>query len=342
MNILNAPRRRLAADRPRLLIYCLLLSLLLHLLIVLLLPLIRTDQEATLQQQPTIVRLVEPPTEKQSQANQEPGKYELDPLPELPELPEPETPVESIRKADRDQQVEQEQAPRGEDSRDEVAALPTPARPLPPATPPPPQPAAPSQPAQQTPATPSQEPQQPSPSVTQQEPATRKTPSPSAEPAAPPQEQSPPASLSPEQLLPDAKTLNRIASGKLGERDRVKERDDVEIGDTVWLNLQHDLLVSFFRRFHDQVERVWNYPTEAAMNGIEGTLELLIIVDKKGELIDVDLRQSSGSDLLDFEAIQAVYRAAPFGPMTSHYPHEQLKIRAHFRYTLGGRIIYGL
>ena len=144
--------------------------------------------------------------------------------------------------------------------------------------------------------------------------------------------------------MPDAGALARIAGGSNGtgsERDRIKERDNVEIGDTIWLDLQHNLLVSFFRRFHDRVERVWNYPREAAENGIEGTLEMLIIVNREGELVDVYPTRSSGSDILDFEAIQAVYRAAPFGPLTRHYPHDQLKIRAHFRYSIIGRAIYG-
>ncbi len=163
-------------------------------------------------------------------------------------------------------------------------------------------------------------------------------------PSAPPQISQPPTPppiLTREQLLPDTRTLSQIASGSAADRNRVKQRDDVEVGDTIWLNLQHDLLVSFFRRFSDQVERVWNYPAEAAVKGIEGTLELLIIVNRQGELIDVDLRQTSGSDILDYEAIQSVYRAAPFGPLTKHYPHEQLKIRAHFRYMITGRYIYG-
>ena len=84
-----------------------------------------------------------------------------------------------------------------------------------------------------------------------------------------------------------------------------------------------------------------SYPAEAAARGEQGTLLLKIIVDRSGELIDVDLLQSSGSDQLDYEAIQAVYRAAPFGPITSHYPHQQLNIMAYFSYQLGNKYIYG-
>ncbi|PLX97890.1 MAG: hypothetical protein C0622_12160 [Desulfuromonas sp.] len=143
------------------------------------------------------------------------------------------------------------------------------------------------------------------------------------------------------QLMPDRDILKQIGGGTGSDTNRTKERDDIEIGDTVWLNLEQGLLVSFFRRFHDKIEGVWNYPQEALADEVEGKLELLIIIDKKGELLDVDLVRSSGSDLLDFEAIQAVYRAAPFGPLSSYYPHEKLKIHATFQYTISGKFIYG-
>ncbi len=120
-----------------------------------------------------------------------------------------------------------------------------------------------------------------------------------------------------------------------------KRRDDVEIGDEVWLNLEHDLLTSFFRRFRNQIEGVWNYPSKAVANGIEGVLLLKITVDPEGELLDVDLLNSSGSGLLDYEAIQAVYRGAPFGPLPRQYPHQNLKIYAHFSYQISNKFIYG-
>ncbi|PLX91101.1 MAG: hypothetical protein C0619_08165 [Desulfuromonas sp.] len=139
------------------------------------------------------------------------------------------------------------------------------------------------------------------------------------------------------QLSPD--TLNRIAREE--RRERIKKREDILAGDEIYLNLQHDYLISFFKRFSNRIEAVWNYPVQAAQRGEEGVLLLKITIDRKGELLDVDLQESSGSDDLDFEAIQAVYRAAPFGPVTSHWPHEQMKIYAHFQYTLANRYIYG-
>jgi len=324
MNTVNSIRQKPASDRPRLIILSLLLSLGLHLLVVL--PLLQQQDKPQLwQQQPTIVHLVDMPAKTEKLQQEKPTEFEID---QQPIKPQQEIPVESFRKANRDQKVDQEQAPKGEDVRDQTTKPPI-------AILPPKQ---------------KQKPQDKSVQKQQQKtsrPVIEKTFTTAAEitsptiTAQPEQPKVLPPLLSPEQLRPDFNTLDQIARGSLGSRNRIKERKDIEIGDTVWLNLQHNLLISFFRRFHDQIELVWNYPTKAAVSGIEGTLELLIIVNPKGELIDVDLLQTSGSDLLDFEAIQAVYRASPFGPLTKHYPHEKLKIRAYFSYQLSGRYIYG-
>ena len=332
MNLLHPPRPKSSKDQSRLLFFCLIFSLLLHSAVVLLLPLLlQQESQKRWQQQPTIVQLVDRPKKTKKKQKEKPHEFEIDPL---PAKPQPEISVESFRQADRNQKVKREQAPKGDDVRDQTTLQTTPAP-------------APPSPQILKPQDKSVQPQPEKPATKRihkpQEKSTQKrvkAPSPTI-PSQPVQPSPPQPRLTPEQLRPDASTLNQIIRGSQGERNRVKERKNTEIGDEVWLNLQDNFLVSFFRRFHDQIELVWNYPTKAAMNGIEGTLELLITVNKKGELLDVDLRQSSGSDLLDFEAIQAVYRAAPFGPLTKHYPHKKLKIHAYFSYRLSGKIIYG-
>jgi protein TonB len=335
MNILNTTRWQQSSERPSLLIYCLILSICFHLLGIMIIPLFESSEETLLQQRPTIVRLIDkPPVNKEKPVQKDVSTYEIDPL---PVQPEPPLPVESPRKADKNQKVVIEQAPEGKDVRDQTTATAKP-RPqkaiIPPKTPP-----QPTRTAEKKLLKTEKADIQP---TLEAEKRSKTSESVSALPRdikqSPPV---PPPVLTPEQLRPDTNTLDQIASDSTADRNRIKERSDVKVGDTIWLNLQDDLLVSFFRRFHDQVERVWNYPTEAATQGIEGILELWIIVDKNGELLDVDLRQSSGSDILDFEAIQAVYRAAPFGPLTRHYPHEKLNIRAHFRYSIVGKYIYG-
>ena len=149
--------------------------------------------------------------------------------------------------------------------------------------------------------------------------------------------------------LPSLSKLTNLSPNTLAridrqeQKQRIKDRPEIELKeDEVWLNLrQDDKLISFFRRFSDRIEAVWNYPVEASSRGIEGTLLIKIIVNKKGELVDAFPLESSGSEILDYEAITAVYRAAPFGELPSYYKHEQLKIYAHFQYSLSRRMLYG-
>jgi protein TonB len=143
--------------------------------------------------------------------------------------------------------------------------------------------------------------------------------------------------------LPNLDKLTRLPPSTLARLDLQKGRSEIKTkGDEVWLNLREDdKLISFFRRFKDRIEAVWKYPKEAGNKGIEGTLLIKIIVNKKGELLDAIPLKGSGSDILDYEAIQAVYRAAPFGPLPSTYTHEKLTINFYFHYIIDRVYIYG-
>ncbi len=310
-------------DRPLLLVLCLLFSLLLHLLIVYLgYENLRSTDLPVQTEKPTIVRLVERP---ETTKNLE---HEID---LKPTLPEEKPPQETTRLAEKSQRVEKEQAPKGIDERDQPlrAALPP--------TPPPPVPARKPAPKKQFP-----------PAKTKPEPklpSSDKGQLPQKTEIAQPEETTEPAPVdypSLQQLTQlTQSTLDRSINAGRSDREKIKQRDDVDEGDTVWLNLERGMLISFFRRFRNQIEGVWNYPLEASLNGIEGILLLKITVARNGNLLDVDLLRGSGSDILDYEAIQAIYRAAPFGPLPKHYPYPDLKINAHFRYQISGKHIYG-
>jgi protein TonB len=294
-----------------------LLSLLLHLSLALL-----------LRNQPVLPRVAKAP-EKTPVALEERRKWlELD----QPALHDPQPPNQAERLAARDQKVVQEKAPDARDSRDQQASQQ-----------PPPRQAAPVQPKTQ---------------AKKEVPATTSSPTPpladlgTEEPrTAEPQPQPDPQAGSPEPTinLPSLSDLTSLTPRTLArldnqEQQRSKKRDDIAMkDDEIWLNLQQmdNKLLSFFRRFHDRVEAVWNYPVKASSRGIEGTLLIKITVNRQGELVDALPLESSGSEILDYEAIMAVYRAAPFGPLPSQYPHDQLKIYAHFQYSLSRRVIYG-
>lgn len=291
----------IATDRQqRLTIGFVLVSLLLHLLL-LLIPESILEPPAD-RPEPVYVE-VRPP---------QPRERELD----LPSRPSPEKPRETParRLGPIDQEVEREQAPQGEDAEDrQPAHVAQPTRPAPPA--------AAARAAQPAPATP---------------PAR----SASRHPVTATGERSAVGSAEPvpeERPLPDLDQLTRISPGTLAsiESDwRRKYRDNVQQGDTVWLDTEQDLLISFMRRFRDNVYLVWNYPAAAAQLGREGTCLLRITVDRQGNVAEVRLLESSGWPALDNEAIRAVKLGASYGPLPQAYPNEKLHIMAFFQYNI--------
>lgn len=139
--------------------------------------------------------------------------------------------------------------------------------------------------------------------------------------------------------LPDLETLTQISPQAMAqiERDwRQKYRKDIERGDTVWMDTQQDLLISFMRRFRNNIYGVWNYPESARRQNQQGSCLLRITVDRDGNVTDVKLMESSGYRVLDDEAMRAVRQGATYGPLPRAYPNEYLHIMALFNYQMGG------
>ena len=235
---------------------------------------------------------------------------ELD-LPIREELEKPrEKPAERL--AEKDQVVEQETAPEGQDTEDRepVVQAPQPVpRPQPP-TPPQPEPSAEKPKADESDQTLAE---------TLEGWKQKKT--------------------EPPQKLPDLETLTQISPQAMAQIEsdwRQKYRKDIERGDTVWMDTQQDLLISFMRRFRNNIYGVWNYPESARRQNQQGSCLLRITVDRDGNVTDVKLMESSGYRVLDDEAMRAVRQGATYGPLPRAYPNEYLHIMALFNYQMGG------
>ena len=286
-----------------------LVSLLLHLL-ALLLP--RTILFQPEPQKPPVYVEIRPPQQRDR---------ELD-LPETPPPPKPrETPAKRL--GPQDQVAPRETAPTGEDPEDSqrsmMARRPVPAAPAP-------QQSAPAPPQVESP------------------PVTAAPPGPDGDrPIIPPQ--------SPPRQMPSLEQLTQLTPttvAKLESDWRRKYREGVVKGDTVWLDTEQDLLISFFKRFRTNIYNVWNYPESARLREEEGRCLLRITVSRQGTIDDVELLESSGSYILDEEAMRAVRKGAPYGPLPAAYPHPQLNIMGYFSYNLSravirqpGRRLYG-
>ncbi|MBW2511392.1 MAG: energy transducer TonB [Deltaproteobacteria bacterium] len=275
-----------------------LLSLLLHLLLLL----VPKDRLFPVEMAPPPVYVEVRPPQKLDR--------ELD-LPIREELEKPrEKPAERL--AEKDQVVEKETAPEGQDTEDRepVVQAPQPvSRPQPP-TPPRPEP---------SPEKPKADESDQTLAETLEGWKQKKT--------------------EPPRKLPDLETLTQISPQAMAQIEsdwRQKYRKDIERGDTVWMDTQQDLLISFMRRFRNNIYGVWNYPESARRQNQQGSCLLRITVDRDGNITDVKLMESSGYRVLDDEAMRAVRQGATYGPLPRAYPNEYLHIMALFNYQMGG------
>lgn len=301
-----------ARQREPLLLGALIISILLHLLLGVLLAVLPRFGQKPPDQKPMFVEVVPP------RKIPPPRSREFEQPRQPPPTQRREQPAKRLGPDDRI--APRETAPAGEDDEDQQRM----ARVQRPSAQPAAPPAPPMPPAAST-----------APPVAESETAARPT-SPSGE--FPPAQA--PGSRRSRPSLDQLTTLTPTTIARI-ERDwRRKYREGVEKGDTVWLDTEQDLLISFFKRFKDGIYRVWNYPERARMLEEQGTCLLRITVSRQGMIDDVELLESSGSYDLDQEALRAVRKGAPYGPLPTAYPNEQLHIMAYFRYTLSKGIKY--
>jgi len=75
-----------------------------------------------------------------------------------------------------------------------------------------------------------------------------------------------------------------------------------------------------------QMQPHHGYPPLARYVGLRGIVRLDMFLDRSGRLLGIELRQSSGSDLLDRAAAQMVRDSAPYPPPPPDMPGEQVVI----------------
>ena len=104
------------------------------------------------------------------------------------------------------------------------------------------------------------------------------------------------------------------------------------------LNAPEVQYISYFASIKRKIELVWQYPYEAAAAGIQGELTLDFVIARSGKVDSVELVRSSGSKILDDEAIRSIRVAAPFDPIPAGYKIPSLHIRGRFVYVHGGAL----
>jgi protein TonB len=128
-------------------------------------------------------------------------------------------------------------------------------------------------------------------------------------------------------LYPSANKLEGIE-----ESYRKKYGPEVEEGETKFLNTDDIQFGSFLRRFETAVYGVWRYPQDAARLGIEGVTPVKITFNKKGEVENVELLESSGSKILDNEVFRTLRMIGPVGGFPKGYNKDKFSLIAFFQY----------
>jgi protein TonB len=93
---------------------------------------------------------------------------------------------------------------------------------------------------------------------------------------------------------------------------------------------------SYMRRLKARIEAVWEYPREAATEGIYGDLVIKFVIKKDGSLGAVELVRTSGWQSLDKAALAALRDGDPYWPLPEEWGMDALTVTGHFIYSLSG------
>ncbi|MBT5968537.1 MAG: energy transducer TonB [Nitrospina sp.] len=116
------------------------------------------------------------------------------------------------------------------------------------------------------------------------------------------------------------------------QNPQVEGNEELDGDDSIPLNTKDAKYVSYFSRVKQQIQRAWIYPPQATKNPMGGELSLKFEISKDGNLLNLRLINTSGSNILDANAIKAVRGAAPYYPFPTTIPKEKLSILATFVY----------
>lgn len=100
----------------------------------------------------------------------------------------------------------------------------------------------------------------------------------------------------------------------------------------VSLSTRDPVYVSYFNKIKQLIESHWNYPELALRYGLQGKLSLEFTIGASGQLERLRLVRSSGSQLLDDEALRAIKAAAPFPAIPPWIKSNPLSISASMEY----------
>lgn len=103
---------------------------------------------------------------------------------------------------------------------------------------------------------------------------------------------------------------------------------------TISLDTKDSKYYPYAKVIKEKIFNYWVYPLSAKKNLIQGNCLIVFRLDRNGNLIECDVGRSSGHEILDRHALNAVRLAHPFPPFPENITVQFLNIHASFTYQL--------
>lgn len=141
----------------------------------------------------------------------------------------------------------------------------------------------------------------------------------------------------PTEFLGTKNTLSMLSGlnpEKYTEKDsQIKRREELGDDEPIPLDTKEEKYVSYFSRIKQQIQLAWIYPPQGSAQKLAGEVTLKFEISRDGNLINLRLINTSGSNVLDMNAIKAVKEAAPYYPFPATISKKKLSILATFLYS---------
>lgn len=134
-----------------------------------------------------------------------------------------------------------------------------------------------------------------------------------------------------ERLLP-SKENDVFGTPTAGHTEYIDAR--IPDGDRIDMNTTAFRYISYFTGMRKAIEMVWIYPREAVERGLQGEVQLEVVIEKDGKVSKVRLVNSSGYAVLDANMLQTIRLASPFAPLPKSWNKERILVTGAFHYIL--------
>ncbi len=134
-----------------------------------------------------------------------------------------------------------------------------------------------------------------------------------------------------ERLLPN-KEVDAFGSPTAGHAEYVDA--DIPEGDRIDMNTTSFKYISYFTSLRKSIEMVWIYPRPAIERGLQGEVQLELVIEKDGKVSRVRVLNSSGYSILDDNMLKTIKLASPFAPLPKGWKKERILVTGAFHYIL--------